>query len=168
MLKLTKKSDYGLIALRHLAAAQYGSGAATAKEIAETYRIPLPLLAKVLQLLVRGRFLVSEQGAGGGYKLARDARAISTLEVIRAIDGPIFLASCFHDQEVCDQHETCTVKEPLRKVHEGIQRLLAGISIHDLAADTMEVPVPAGPVPGMVWAIETTPPRNAPTESTKT
>ncbi|MEZ5353707.1 MAG: Rrf2 family transcriptional regulator [Bryobacteraceae bacterium] len=156
MLKLTKKSDYGLIALRHLAAEPRRS-AATAKEIAEVYKIPVPILAKVLQALVRNRFLISEQGATGGYKLARDPRTISTLEVIRAIDGPVFLASCFHDQEVCDQHDTCTVKEPLRKVHEGIQRLLASISISDLSSDVMEIPEPAArrdPREDMVWPIQ--------------
>ncbi len=157
MLKLTKKSDYGLIALRHLAA-EPGRPAATAKEIAEVYKIPVPILAKVLQALVRHRFLISEQGASGGYKLARDPRTITTLEVIRSIDGPVFLASCFHDQEVCDQHDTCTVKEPLRKVHEGILRLLASISISDLSTDALEIPAPAAQrVPAgeaMVWAIE--------------
>lgn len=139
MLKLTKKSDYGLIALRHLAA-DPAKPAATAKEIAEVYQIPLPLLAKVLQKLSKDGFLRSESGAAGGYRLSREARHISTLEVIRAIDGPVFLASCFHTEGAgCDQHSTCTVKEPLRKVHEGILQLLANISIHDLATDLSEV-----------------------------
>ncbi len=138
MLKLTKKSDYGLIALRHLAV-DPGKYSATAKEIADAYHIPLPLLAKVLQKLTKDGFLRSEQGASGGYRLSRPAHAISTLEVIRAIDGPVFLASCFHDGADCDQQSTCTVKEPLRKVHEGILALLANISILDLATDLSQV-----------------------------
>jgi Rrf2 family protein len=159
MLKLTKKSDYGLIAMRHLAVEPRRS-AATAKEIAEAYKLPSPLLAKVLQTLVKNRFLVSEQGASGGYKLARDPRTISTLEVIRAIDGPVFLASCFHEGEVCDQHDTCTVKEPLRKVHEGILRLLASISISDLSSDALEIPELGARAErrreDMVWLIQNT------------
>jgi len=133
MLKLTKKSDYGLIALRHLAA-EPNRTSASAKEISEAYRIPLPLLAKVLQNLARRGFLASLPGASGGYRLARDPRKITTLDVIKAIDGPVFLAACFHDNDECDQFETCTVKEPLRKVHEGILGLLSAISIQDLAA----------------------------------
>ncbi len=140
MLKLTKKADYGLIALRHLACqAKTGS----AKEIAERYRIPLPLLSKVLQTLVRTGLLVSEQGASGGYKLARDPHEISALEVIRSIDGPIILTQCFteHDEPIeCDQSQLCPVREPLRKVHEGILRLLSGITIADLSSDDMLVP----------------------------
>ncbi len=138
MLKLTKKSDYGLIALRHLAVDPHKQ-TATAKEIADAYHIPSPLLAKVMQKLTKEGFLRSEQGASGGYRLSRPAHAISTLEVIRAIDGPVFLASCFHDGADCDQQSTCTVKEPLRKVHEGILALLANISILDLATDLSHV-----------------------------
>ena len=140
MLKLTKKADYGLIALRHLAAARR---AASAKDIAEAYRIPLPLLSKVLQKLTRAGLLISEQGTNGGYRLGRDAQEISALEVIRTIDGPIILTHCFteHDEPVeCTQSSLCPVREPLRKVHEGILRLLSGISVSDLSSDDMPVP----------------------------
>ena len=86
MLKLTKKADYGLIALRHLAlAAHTPRGNASAKDIAEAYGIPLPLLSKVLQKLAKGGLLASEQGTNGGYRLARDAASISALEAIRTI-----------------------------------------------------------------------------------
>jgi Rrf2 family protein len=130
MLKLTKKADYGLISLKHLA---MKGGSASAKEIADAYGIPLPLLAKVLQKLTRGGFLRSEHGTYGGYRLSRPAGRITALEVIRSIDGPIFLTSCFTGEDTCDQSTRCTVREPLRKVHDGIQNLLASISIADMA-----------------------------------
>jgi len=144
MLKLTKKADYGLIALRHLAlaAAQTSKGTASAKDIAETYGIPLPLLSKVLQKLARGGLLASEQGTNGGYRLAREAVNISALEVIRTIDGPIILTQCFTEHTGCDQSQLCPVREPLRKVHEGILGLLANISLADLSSDDMPVPLP--------------------------
>jgi Rrf2 family protein len=146
MLKLTKKSDYGLIALRHLATQGRDLGA-TAKEIAEAYRIPVPLLAKVLQSLCKGGFLASMQGTNGGYRLAKDPRTISALEVIRTIDGPVLLADCFHGSKECEQMSLCTVKEPLRKVHEGILRLLAGITITDLLQqESGQVPGDGGPM----------------------
>jgi Rrf2 family protein len=148
MLKLTKKADYGLIALRHLAGPARGQTAwsqtASAKDIAAAYRIPLPLLSKVLQKLARAGLLLSEQGTNGGYRLARDPEQISALEVIRTIDGPIILTHCFTEHESpveCDQSELCPVREPLRKVHEGILKLLSGISIADLSSSDMRVPV---------------------------
>lgn len=132
MLKLTKKADYGLIALKHLAV---NARSASAKEIADSYGVPLPLLAKILQRLTKSGLLVSLPGTNGGYKLARDARKISALEVIRAIDGPIILTACFTAHGECDQSERCTVREPLRKIHEGIVGLLGGISISDMSND---------------------------------
>jgi Rrf2 family protein len=139
MLKLTKKADYGLIALRHLAVARPRTSA-SAKDIADSYGIPLPLLSKVLQKLARGGLLISEQGTNGGYRLSRDARDISALEAIRVIDGPIILTKCFTEHAGCDQTALCPVREPLRKVHEGILSLLANISLSDLAGEEMQIP----------------------------
>jgi Rrf2 family protein len=131
MLKLTKKADYGLIALRHVALSNRGSS--SAKEIADSYGIPLPMLAKVLQTLTKAGILTSVAGTHGGYKLSRDPRAITSLEVIRAIDGPIVLTACFTEHGGCDQSDRCTVREPLRHVHEAILDLLQKMTIHGLA-----------------------------------
>ena len=131
MLKLSKRADYGLIALKHLAT--HGrKESASAKQIGARYGIPVPLMSKVLQTLTREGFLRSEHGTRGGYRLAQDPRRISALEVIRAIDGPIILTACFTEHGDCDQSDRCTVREPLRKVHEGILDLLAGITITDM------------------------------------
>ena len=74
MLRLSKKADYALIAMKHLAMRPDGRSS-SAREISESYDIPLELLAKVLQRLVRARLLVSVQGTRGGYRLGRQARA---------------------------------------------------------------------------------------------
>ena len=137
MLKLTKKADYGLIALKHLVV--HGPESSSAKEIAETYGIPLSLLSKILQKLAKNGFLHSEHGTNGGYRLAREAREITALDVIRTIDGPIFLTACFTEHGYCCHTDKCIVRDPLQKVHEGILRLLAGISIADMAQDTPKI-----------------------------
>ncbi len=134
MLKLTKKADYGLIAMRHLAEHQ-GQGSCSAKDLAETYGIPQEALAKILQKLVRARLLVSHHGINGGYRLAREARSISAFQVIQAIDGQLFLTSCIKVDGECDQSPRCTVREPLRMVNESIQQVLERISIADMARD---------------------------------
>jgi Rrf2 family protein len=146
MLKLTKKADYGLIALKHLALRSLTESVST-KDIAETYGIPLPLLSKILQRLARNGFLKSEQGTNGGYRLAREARFITALDVIRAIDGPIILTACFTDHNECTHSERCSVREPLKKVHEGILGLLQNITIADICRDDMEVPTYSGCTP---------------------
>jgi len=90
MLRLTKKADYGLMAMKHLAE-HADQGACSAKDIAEEYGIPQEALAKILQGLARAGLLQSQHGMNGGYTLTRDPRAISAYEVIRAIDGPCSL-----------------------------------------------------------------------------
>jgi Rrf2 family protein len=138
MLKLTKKADYGLIALRHLAVSPRGTS--SAKEIADTYGIPLPLLAKVLQKLTKENLTQSVAGTNGGYRLSRDPSKISALEVIRAIDGPIILTNCFTEHGECDQSDRCTVREPLRRVHEAILELLNTMTVQDLAGPRSSEP----------------------------
>src|SRR5205814_3074605 len=132
MLKLTKKADYGLIAVKHLA--ELGPrGSCSAKDIAEAYRIPAEALAKILQKLAKSKLLVSHHGTNGGYALAREARQISALQVIRAIDGPLFITSCLpHETGGCEQSGCCTVREPLRQVNESIRALLNDIKISDM------------------------------------
>jgi Rrf2 family protein len=141
MLKLTKKTDYGLIALRHLALGQVGE-TASAKEMADTYQLPLPLLSKILQKLARGGMLQSVAGTNGGYRLTRDPKNISAMEVIRAIDGPIVLTSCFTEHsgehKSCNTSAMCTVREPLRRVHEAMLGLLEKFTIAELAADAKD------------------------------
>ena len=132
MLKLTKKADYGLIAMKHLAD-HAELGACSSKDVADAYGIPQEALAKILQRLVKARLLVSHHGINGGYVLARDSRTISAFEVIKAIDGPFFMTSCVTIRGECGQSNRCTVREPLRKVRESIEQVLSQISIADMA-----------------------------------
>jgi len=131
MLRLTKKADYGLMALKYLAE-QAASGAQSAKDIAGAYHIPPQLLAKILQTLAKSGLLVSHAGTNGGYSLSRPAQNITAFEVIRAIDGPLFITSCITIHGTCDLAGHCTIKEPLRKVNDSIKDLLNGITIGDL------------------------------------
>ncbi|MGH9555954.1 MAG: SUF system Fe-S cluster assembly regulator [Terriglobales bacterium] len=135
MLKLTKKADYGLMAMKHLA--EFSRDAAcSAKDIAEAYDIPPAALAKILQRLVKAGLLASQHGTNGGYALARHPRSISALEVIKAIDGPLFITSCVTHRGECYQTSKCTVREPLRKVNESIQQVLDRINISDMTDDS--------------------------------
>src|SRR5207248_4152138 len=101
MLRLSKKADYALISMKHLA--QRGDrGSSSAREIAEQYDIPIELLAKVLQRLVRARLLESHQGTRGGYQLVRRPEQISVADVIQAIDGPVTVTACSSEEGTCE------------------------------------------------------------------
>ena len=137
MLRLSKKADYGLIAMRHLALLPVTT-ASSAREIAEQYDIPVELLAKVLQRLSRQGLLVSHQGTRGGYRLARSAKEISVADVIQAIDGPVTVTACSEDSPDCDQYEKCSVRDPLWRIKGRIVAALSACTIFEMATDTME------------------------------
>jgi Rrf2 family protein len=81
-------------------------------------------------------------GTNGGYRLARDASRINTLEVIRAIEGPVILTDCFSERGGCGHSQRCSVREPLRRVHEGILKLFETTTILDLTRDEEPARVP--------------------------
>ena len=131
MLKLTKKADYGLMAMKHLAE-HAERGSCSAKDVADAYGIPQEALAKILQRLAKAGLLHSQHGINGGYTLARDPRTVSAFEVIQAIDGPLFITSCITVRGECDQTDRCTIREPLRKVNQSIEDVLKKIKISQM------------------------------------
>jgi Rrf2 family protein len=142
MLKLTKKADYALMAMKHLAE-NTDRGARSAKDMADAYGIPPEALAKILQRLAKAGLLHSQHGTNGGYTLARAAHTISAFEVIQAIDGPLFITSCVTVRGECGQSDRCNIREPLRKVNESIEAVLKRIKVSHMR----EEPEPAASEP---------------------
>jgi Rrf2 family protein len=137
MFKLSKKADYGLIAMKHLAIHRQRH-ACSATEIAEEYGISATLMAKVLQKLARQNLVTAKHGSAGGYQLAKAPEKMSALEVITAIDGPVLIISCVTTHGNCDATERCSIKEPLRRVNESILSVLGTVTIAQLSEDTPE------------------------------
>jgi Rrf2 family protein len=135
MLRLSKKADYALIAMKHLALSRDSAVSVSAREIAEQYDIPIELMAKVLQRLVRSGLLVSTQGTRGGYTLRRPAASISVAEVIQSIDGPLTVTACSTENSECEQYSKCNIRDPLWQIRERIAAALATVSVAELAAD---------------------------------
>jgi Rrf2 family protein len=149
MLRLSKKADYALLAMRHLAA-HADRGAMSARELAETFDIPPELLAKVLQRLVRSSLLESHQGIRGGYGLARAAATMSVADIIQAIDGPLTVTACSVDDHSCDQYAKCNIRDPLWRIKDRIVSALAATSLAELAADVPKEPSQTAAVPLVV------------------
>ena len=145
MLRLSKKADYALIAMKHLA--QKGERSTSAREIAEQYGIPIELMAKVLQRLVRIGLLISTQGTRGGYTLGRVASSISVADVIQAIDGPLTVTACSTEKNTCEQYTRCSIRDPLWQIRERIVAALGTVSLAEMAADSIEpAPIVTAPV----------------------
>ena len=136
MITLSKRTDYALLAVSHLA--RMGSNTSVrAREIAERYEIPAELLAKILQRLARSGVLLSSTGPSGGYALARPADEITVGEVLAAVEGAPALAQCLRDEPgCCEQIDRCTIKEPIERINARVYRLLDTIPVTELAWST--------------------------------
>src|SRR2546428_5953814 len=119
MLRLSKKADYALIAMKHLAQKRDGASS-SAREIAASYDIPTELLAKVLQRLVRTGLLTSQQGTRGGFTLSRPSSALRISDVIPAVDGPFSLAAGSSENNDCEQYRKSSVRKPLLRLCETV------------------------------------------------
>jgi Rrf2 family protein len=86
--KLTRRSEYALLALIHLARAK-GEGYVSVAAMAEAQGLPAKFLEQLLMALKRARLVKSQKGPHGGYRLARPAEKISLAEVIRLLDGAL-------------------------------------------------------------------------------
>ena len=151
MFGLTKKTEYALIALTHLAReremrgngvaegdANSGRCRASAREIADQYGVPLPLLMNILKTLTQHGLVQSTRGARGGYCLAQPAEQISLQNVIQAIEGAVSLTQCTAEdggetKGLCELTPNCPVRGPVRLINQRFRDFLSQVSIAEIA-----------------------------------
>ncbi len=132
MLRLTKKTEYALLALRMMGRSAAGD-LITAKAIAAQYHAPEMLLAKVLQRLKQRGIVAAAKGSGGGYRLARTLGEIPLTDVLALFDEPTSLVACqTHDDPHCDQLAHCDIKGPLAVLNEALMAPIRNMTVQDL------------------------------------
>ena len=125
MLKLSKKSEYALMAARYMALKNNGNFV-SAKEIAEDHNISYELVSKVLQNLVKGNLVQSSQGAKGGYSLKKSAFEIPLIDLIRAVEPNYQITNCFGNDSSamnCEHLDCCKIRDPLAEVQKKIDKV---------------------------------------------
>ncbi len=117
MLKLTRKLEYALIALRHMQDKR--DTFISAKEIADMYLIPQELLAKTLQQMAKLNYIKAAQGPRGGYRMRKGLTKISLTQFIEDMEGPIGIVDC-------------NIRIPLKHINNNIRTIFNGIRIGDI------------------------------------
>ena len=130
MLKLTKKIEYGLIALQYMQGKERNE-VTSAKEVADNFNLPTSLVAKVLQQLAKNDIIVPIQGASGGYKLDKPLESIKLNDFIEIIEGPVGLVECLNDPD-CNHVRTCNIRSPIEKINNTIIDLFSNMTIADI------------------------------------
>lgn len=135
MLQLTKRTEYGLIALVHMV--DQSDDYVSVREIGERYPVPKRLLAEVLKDLARAGIVASQRGASGGYALAKAPEAVTLGEIVAALEGAPTMTSCESlapaKNGECEVEATCPIRSPIHVIRESIWRLMQRTSLRSIA-----------------------------------
>ncbi|MFQ5473586.1 MAG: RrF2 family transcriptional regulator, partial [Dehalococcoidia bacterium] len=142
-----RKADYAIVIMADLA--NRSVSRTSARELARSCRVPLPVLTNILHQLLHHGLVTSTMGAKGGYRLARDAGRISLAEMIDAIEGRFKLTICCCGEDECeddrcDLQDNCQIREPVRRVHDSLRQLLSTVTLAQLAAETTPISMTIG------------------------
>ena len=130
MLRVTKLTDYATLVLTVLAARP--GDVLSAPDLAEHAGLEAPTVAKVLKPLAQAGLVEGFRGANGGYRLARDAAAISLVEIVEAMEGPLGMTECsLHDGQ-CGIQQSCGVRANWRRINDVVADALRGISLAEM------------------------------------
>ena len=129
MLKLTRKLEYALIALRHMQ--NKGESLSTTKEISDMYAIPQELLAKTLQQMARLEYINAVQGPHGGYRVHNTMLKISLTKFIEDLEGPMGMVDCSVTSD-CIQLNTCNIRQPINQINDNIRSIFNRINLSDI------------------------------------
>ena len=131
-MQITRQADYAIRAVRYLAKQGPNQRAATST-VAQEMKIPPSILAKIISQLSIAGLLHTSRGARGGVTLARDAKEISLLDVVEAIDGPILLNECVGDPADCVFSDDCLVHPIWVEAQETLVKRLRETKFDKLA-----------------------------------
>ncbi|HEX9795225.1 MAG TPA: Rrf2 family transcriptional regulator [Planctomycetota bacterium] len=143
MLRFTRRSEYGILALAYLAGND--SGYVSAKTIVEGLCLPRRLLAEVLKELAQAGLIDGLRGPNGGYRLRVRPEDIHLAAIVGALEGQEpKLVACTNGQS-CELEAHCLVQDGMRQVHGRILDVLRGTTLasflhaKDAAARPIEV-----------------------------
>ncbi len=133
-MKLSTKSRYGIHAMYDLARCGAGEPQSI-KAISERQSIPEAYLEQLIGPLRRSGLVRSVRGAQGGYLLAKRPDEITVGQVIRSLEGELNLLDCLTEEEACGRACTCATRIVWRKLRDGLNEIVDGITLQDMIDD---------------------------------
>jgi Rrf2 family protein len=129
IMQVSRKIDYALRAVIHLANEEVSDRACSVAEIATRERVPRQYLEKIVQELIHKGLVRSRRGPRGGYVLARPAEQVSFRDVIEAVEGPITLNVCVGEHADCSLLGTCGMERVWREGQRRVMELFENTTI---------------------------------------
>lgn len=133
MLKVNRKVEYGLVALRLMHTKPKGD-LTSVREICDQFGTPFDPLAHVLRILNANGILQSEQGAHGGYRLLESLDNVNLADFIEMIEGELAWTECSRNEKQCkcEMVDGCNIIEPMHRFNERLIEFLKSVTISDL------------------------------------
>ncbi len=138
-LQLSSEGRYALRALIYLA---WLGERATADRISAEARVPRRLLARILAELSRAGLVESEQGRGGGSRLARPANEITLRDAVEASEGPFGVTRCIMQDRACGTGAPCALHEAWEEGQQTILRYLENQTLDEFVEKTASKKLP--------------------------
>jgi Rrf2 family protein len=132
MLQIARHTDYAARIVLHLACLGEGAQASIA-EIADQRQLPEFFVRRLIGRLVKGGILTSTRGSSGGIRLARPASAITLLDLVRVMEGPIALNHCLESGHACPFSGSCPVQSVWAEATRALESALAASTFETLA-----------------------------------
>jgi Rrf2 family protein len=128
-MQVSRKVDYALRAVIHLANDEHRGRACSVPEIADRERIPKQFLEKIIRDLIRVGLVRSRRGPHGGYVLGRPAEEVTFKHVIEAVEGPISLNVCVGEHAECFLLGACGMNRVWAEGQRRVMDLFEGTTI---------------------------------------
>lgn len=138
MLRVTKLTDYATVVLTVLAARP--DAVLSASELAEQAGLEAPTVAKVLKPLAAAGLVEGFRGANGGYRLARPAAAISLVEIVEAMEGPLAMTECSIHAGQCGIEHSCGVRANWRRINDVVAEALGSVTLAQMLQPPARLP----------------------------
>ena len=126
--------------------------------LADFFELPSAYLSKQMQLLRRAGIVESVRGKGGGYRLARSVDAITLLDIVRAIEGPMPAFRCTEIRQngPCglkreDCRRPCEVASAFAEAEDAYRAALATRTVASIMQDAAVNAAPAHLVDIVTW-----------------
>ncbi len=131
MLKLSKKSDYGLLIISKLL---HTDEFVSLSKLVEHTKLPLRFLARISAVLAHNGVLMSREGRVGGYKLGKRFSQLSVYDFLLIFENNLNMTQCQNKNgKPCTFEEICNHKDQVRgKLHTIILQDLKKVQLSEL------------------------------------
>lgn len=131
-MKISAKARYGLRILTDIALHADDQHPRLMKDICEAEALSEKFTSRLVIPLREAGMISSTRGKAGGFRLARQPKKISLLEIIETLQGPVELVDCLSQISTCERSTACAARKVWSRVNDSIRQTLKSVTLDSL------------------------------------